>query len=53
VRVLFTRPLYPAMKACDFFMAGNCKFNDDDCKFSHGHIVLFSELQPYQEPDYE
>lgn len=52
VRVLFTQPLYPAMKACSFFLEGSCKFTAENCKFSHGHTVPFSELQPYQEPDF-
>ncbi|XP_064395367.1 zinc finger CCCH-type with G patch domain-containing protein-like isoform X2 [Halichondria panicea] len=53
VRVLFTQPLYAAMKPCPFFLEGSCKFTEETCKFSHGHTVLLSELQPYQEPAFE
>lgn len=53
VRVLFTHPTYKAMKPCPFFLDGKCKFDSSTCKFSHGHVVLFSELLTYQEPDYK
>lgn len=49
--MLFTHPTYNAMKPCPFYLNGKCKF-EDTCKFSHGHVVLFSELLTYQEPDY-
>ena len=40
------------MKPCPFFLDGKCKFYGDTCKFSHGHSALFSELQPFQDPDF-
>ena len=52
VRVLFTHPSYNRMKPCSFFMEGKCKFSEETCKFSHGHVVSFSELQPFQDPDF-
>ncbi len=52
VRILFTQPLYPAMKPCPFFLEGACKFSEQECKFSHGHIAPLSRLQPYLEPDH-
>jgi hypothetical protein len=52
VRVMFTHPCFPSMKPCQFFMEGHCKFTDDACRYSHGHIVPFSELKPYNEPDH-
>lgn len=33
-------------------MNGKCNFNEN-CKYSHGEIVLYSELQPYIDPDYK
>lgn len=52
MRVLFTQPLYSAMKPCSFFLEANCKFSEQECKFSHGHVVPLSRLRPFQEPDY-
>ncbi|KAI4501267.1 hypothetical protein M0802_003640 [Mischocyttarus mexicanus] len=53
VRVLFINPTYKEMLPCPYFFDGNCKFSDDQCHFSHGEIVPFSNLQEYKEPDYE
>lgn len=52
VRILFTHPLYDAMKPCEYFLEGSCKFSDTECNFSHGHVVPLSRLHPYMEPDY-
>ncbi|KAF7403667.1 hypothetical protein HZH68_006461 [Vespula germanica] len=53
VRVLFINPTYKEMLPCPYFFDGNCKFSDDQCHFSHGEIVSFSNLQEYKEPKYE
>ena len=52
LRVLFTHPLYAAMKPCPFFMDGGCKFSEEDCKFSHGMVVAVDQLQHYEEHDF-
>lgn len=52
VRILFTHPLYDAMKPCSYFLEGACKFSELECNFSHGHVVTLSRLRPYMEPDY-
>lgn len=52
VRLLFTQPMYAAMKPCPFFLEGTCKFSELECKFSHGHVVPLSRLRPYAEPDH-
>lgn len=52
VRILFTQPLYDAMKPCSYFLEGACKFSELECNFSHGHVVTLSRLRPYMEPDY-
>ena len=53
VKVIFTHPMFISMKPCQFFMEGRCKFTDDKCRYSHGHIVPFSKLKPYQQPNYK
>ena len=40
------------MKPCPFFLEGKCRFDEHSCKFSHGHVVPFSELRPFQDPDF-
>lgn len=40
------------MKPCPFFLEGKCRFDEQSCKFSHGHVVPFSELRPFQDPDF-
>lgn len=40
------------MKVCDFFLEGKCEFAGN-CKYSHGEIVMHSDLQPYTDPDYK
>ena len=51
--MFFTQPTSKAMKPCPFFLEGRCRFESTACKFSHGHIVSFSDLLTYQEPDYK
>ena len=50
--MFFTQPLYNAMMPCPFFLDERCKFDKETCKFSHGHVVNFSELQPFQDADF-
>lgn len=50
--VLFTHPCFTNMRPCPFFMDGRCKFGADNCRYSHGHVVPFSKLKPYCEPNY-
>ncbi|XP_043912908.1 zinc finger CCCH-type with G patch domain-containing protein isoform X2 [Protopterus annectens] len=50
VRVLYLYPTHKSMKACPFFLEGKCRFKEN-CRFSHGEVVLVSELQPFKGPD--
>lgn len=52
VRVMFCNPTHMAMLPCKYLLEGNCRFTDTECRYSHGHIVDFEDLQEYQEPDY-
>lgn len=51
LRVLFCNPTNTSMKPCPFFFKGECRFAEEECKFSHGHVVNASELKPFQEID--
>lgn len=52
VKVLFCNPHCDAMKPCPYFMDGRCRFSDDKCRFSHGHVVKLSELKEFVNPDF-
>lgn len=50
--VMFTHPTAASMKPCSFFLEGHCKFSSDRCRFSHGHVVMLSDVHEYLEPDF-
>ncbi|CAB3238501.1 unnamed protein product [Arctia plantaginis] len=52
VRVLFTHPTHAEMLPCPFFLDGECKFSDEQCRYSHGAIVQLSDLKEAIEPDF-
>lgn len=51
VRVLFCNPTNATMKPCPYFFKGECRFSEEECRFSHGYIVNAAELKPFQEVD--
>nr|CAI5849815.1 unnamed protein product [Callosobruchus analis] len=53
VRVLFTNPTHQEMLPCPYYYDSDCKFSEEDCRFSHGEVVLFSSLQEYVEPQFD
>lgn len=54
VRVLFTNPTHQEMLPCPYFLEdSNCKFSDEQCRYSHGEIVPFSSLREYKEPRFD
>ncbi|CAG7815094.1 unnamed protein product, partial [Allacma fusca] len=52
VRVVFIQPVVENMQPCPFYMENRCRFDDKDCKFSHGEIVSLAQLKDYVEPDF-
>lgn len=50
VRVLYIYPTQKSMKPCPFYLEDKCRFLDN-CKFSHGEVVLLSELRDFVESD--
>lgn len=42
VKVLYTNPTHQEMLPCPFYFESDCKFSEDQCKFSHGEVVLYS-----------
>ncbi|KAF5273034.1 hypothetical protein FQR65_LT04776 [Abscondita terminalis] len=53
VKVMFINPTHQEMLPCPYLMDGNCKFEDEKCKYSHGEVVSFSSLQEYADPNFE
>ncbi|KAK5650106.1 hypothetical protein RI129_001135 [Pyrocoelia pectoralis] len=53
VKIMFINPTHQEMLPCPYLMEGDCKFDDEQCKYSHGEIVLFSTLKEYNEPNFE
>ncbi|XP_046974271.1 zinc finger CCCH-type with G patch domain-containing protein [Vanessa cardui] len=52
VKVLFTHPTHAEMLPCPFYLNGDCKFSDDQCRYSHGAVVKLSDLKEAIEPNY-
>ncbi|XP_063392792.1 zinc finger CCCH-type with G patch domain-containing protein [Cydia fagiglandana] len=53
VRVLFTHPTHAEMLPCPFYLDGECRFDDEQCRYSHGSIVHLSNLKEAIEPDFD
>lgn len=52
VDVMFCNPTCQSMKPCNFFMEGHCRFDAEQCRFSHGYSVKLSDVQEFLEPDF-
>ncbi|XP_045502317.1 zinc finger CCCH-type with G patch domain-containing protein [Colias croceus] len=53
VRVLFTHPTHTEMLPCPYYLSGECKFDDEKCRYSHGAVAQLSELKEAIEPKYD
>ncbi|KAJ7334369.1 hypothetical protein OS493_014680 [Desmophyllum pertusum] len=52
VRVLFMNPTHKSMVPCPYFLDSKCRFDDDACRYSHGHVLSVEDLMPFKEPDF-
>ncbi|XP_063832503.1 zinc finger CCCH-type with G patch domain-containing protein [Ostrinia nubilalis] len=52
VRVLFTHPTHAEMLPCPFYLDGDCRFEDEQCRYSHGAVVPLSNLKDAIEPNF-
>ncbi|CAJ0587636.1 unnamed protein product, partial [Mesorhabditis spiculigera] len=52
VRILYSHPMIQAMSPCKAFLQNRCKFGEK-CRFSHGESIPFSQLEDYEEPEFE
>ncbi|XP_059049357.1 zinc finger CCCH-type with G patch domain-containing protein isoform X2 [Achroia grisella] len=53
VRVLFTHPTHAEMLPCPFYLDGECRFDDEQCRYSHGNIVALSNLKEAIDPNFD
>ncbi|KAL1487745.1 hypothetical protein ABEB36_015581 [Hypothenemus hampei] len=55
VKVLFLNPTHNEMLPCPYYFDcdKDCRFSEDQCKYSHGETVPFKSLQEYIEPNFE
>ncbi|CRL01656.1 CLUMA_CG014878, isoform B [Clunio marinus] len=51
VQVFFLNPMEDKMKACDYFFSNTCTF-EDNCRYSHGTLLPYSDLKPYHSSNY-
>lgn len=47
VKVLFINPTEKKMIPCPYFLDDKCKFNEEECNFSHGYVISFDQLKEY------
>lgn len=52
IRILFTNPTHQEMIPCSYYLDGDCKFDAEKCRFSHGELVKRSQLRTYVEPNF-
>ncbi|KAL0895803.1 hypothetical protein ABMA27_011839 [Loxostege sticticalis] len=52
VRVLFTHPTHAEMLPCPFYLDGDCRFEDEQCRYSHGAVVPLSHLKDAIDPNF-
>ncbi|XP_073824334.1 zinc finger CCCH-type with G patch domain-containing protein [Musca autumnalis] len=51
-RILFTNPTHREMLPCTYFLEGDCRFDNENCHYSHGEVVSATSLRKYAEPDF-
>ncbi|XP_037300231.1 zinc finger CCCH-type with G patch domain-containing protein isoform X2 [Manduca sexta] len=52
VCVLFTHPTHAEMLPCPFFLNGECRFDNEQCRYSHGYVTPLSALKEAIEPNF-
>ncbi|XP_017859012.1 PREDICTED: zinc finger CCCH-type with G patch domain-containing protein [Drosophila arizonae] len=52
LRVLFTNPTHREMLPCNYFLEGECRFDEVRCRYSHGALVPGASIKDYNAPDF-
>jgi hypothetical protein len=45
---MFTNPTQQDMLPCPYYLEGECRFSDQQCRFSHGELVDLLSLKEYK-----
>lgn len=53
VKIMFINPTHQEMLPCPYLLDNDCKFSEEQCRYSHGEIVPFANLQEYVEPKFD
>jgi hypothetical protein len=48
VKVVFLQPVVKSQRLCPFYQEDKCRFDDADCRFSHGEVVPLAKLREYR-----
>lgn len=52
LRVLYTNPTHREMLPCNYYLEGECRFDETRCRFSHGALVPGAAIKEYNAPDF-
>lgn len=52
LRVLYTNPTHREMLPCNYFLEGECRFDETRCRYSHGALVPGAAVKGYHKPDF-
>lgn len=52
LRVLFTNPTHREMLPCNYYLEGECRFDETRCRYSHGALVPGAAIKDYNAPDF-
>ncbi|XP_030376887.1 zinc finger CCCH-type with G patch domain-containing protein [Scaptodrosophila lebanonensis] len=52
LRVLFTNPTHREMLPCNYYLEGECRFDETRCRYSHGALVPGAAIREYNAPNF-
>ncbi|KAH8395159.1 hypothetical protein KR222_001994, partial [Zaprionus bogoriensis] len=52
LRVLYTNPTHREMLPCNYYLEGECRFDEARCRYSHGALVPGAAIKDYNAPDF-
>ncbi|XP_034474759.1 zinc finger CCCH-type with G patch domain-containing protein [Drosophila innubila] len=52
LRVLYTNPTHREMLPCNYYLEGECRFDEIRCRYSHGALVPGAAIRDYNKPDF-
>ncbi|SPP85633.1 zinc finger CCCH-type with G patch domain-containing protein [Drosophila guanche] len=52
LRVLYINPTHCEMLPCNYYLEGECRFDEIRCRYSHGALVPGASIKSYIPPDF-